>query len=454
MRKLILINLFFFFSIFTFLPSSKTLGNSYELEWFNHARNLFLKIDLKTTQVLQENPTTQRFDVIGKISTQHPEIISIDHNKHTIKEFSIKNKTIISIIGTSLVYEFLQSKDEFQLKRLDNSSFRGFNFWAHQFARKDTIYSIGGYGFWNYNNTLIYFDEKNKGWESVKFKNEGPKEVNYEVSGYDTIKDGIWTLDLINPDKSFDGKTDYHLYFFDFKTKKWENKGKLNKSIFDQYNCRIESGFWINNHFVFNKRESCLIINPRENSVFISDLKNRQIGNGKEMIEHKDSIYFYSPNEINTLEKFLRLKIAKKQFFDQSIKLEETFTDQTFYKQKDNWMYFFIALLTIGLILKLIQQIRKRNSIFDDKEIIFLKRLLEKEEGFTTDELNEFLDIDKKNIDIQKNQRNHFIKHINSKFRIKYNGENLIERKSSENDKRFVNYVVNPKHLSAIKTMI
>ncbi len=172
------------------------------------------------------------------------------------------------------------------------------------------------------------------------------------------------------------------------------------------------------------------------------------------MIEHKDSLYFYSPNEINTSEKFLIQKIAKKQFFDQSIKLEGTFTEQPFYKQKDNWMYFFIALLTIALILKLIQHIRKRNSIFDDKEIIFLKRLLEKEEGFTTDELNEFLDIDKKNIDIQKNQRNHFIKHINSKFQIKYNGENLIERKSSENDKRFVNYVVNPKHLSVIKTMI
>ena len=83
-----------------------------------------------------------------------------------------------------------------------------------------------------------------------------------------------------------------------------------------------------------------------------------------------------------------------------------------------------------------------------------VKLLLENEAGLTTDELNEFLDIDKKNIDIQKNQRNLFIKNINAKFHIKYNGENLIERKSSENDKRFVNYVINPKHLSIVKTMI
>lgn len=213
----------FFFSIFIVFVQINAHATSHELEWFNHARNLFIKIDLKTSQVFQENPTLQRFDEIGKISTQHPEIISIDYNKHTVKEFTIKNKTIISIVGTSLVYEFLQQKNEFQLKRLDISSFRGFNFWAHQFVRKDTLYSIGGYGFWNYNNTLIYFDKKNKGWESVKYKNEGPREVNYEVSGYDSVKDGIWTLDLINPDKSTDGKTDYQLYFFDFKTKLWEN---------------------------------------------------------------------------------------------------------------------------------------------------------------------------------------------------------------------------------------
>ena len=78
---------------------------------------------------------------------------------------------------------------------------------------------------------------------------------------------------------------------------------------------------------------------------------------------------------------------------------------------------------------------------------------MSKEEGISTEELNQYLDISKKNVDIQKNQRNQFIKNINSKFQIKYNTmENIVERKSSDNDKRFVLYVVNEKYVGTLKS--
>ncbi|MHA8051155.1 hypothetical protein V7S79_08550 [Aquirufa sp. ROCK-SH2] len=112
---------------------------------------------------------------------------------------------------------------------------------------------------------------------------------------------------------------------------------------------------------------------------------------------------------------------------------------------------FAIILASLGVSALLFLGFKKQNSIFNDIELAFLKMLQEKEEGISTEDLKQFLDIAKKNVDIQKNQRNQFIKNINTKFQAKHSTEdNLVDRKSSENDKRFVRYVVNGKYVGTL----
>lgn len=53
----------------------------------------------------------------------------------------LKNTMLFSIPGTGQVYQFNPSLKTF--KRLDETFFRGYNFYAVQFIRKDSLYSMG-----------------------------------------------------------------------------------------------------------------------------------------------------------------------------------------------------------------------------------------------------------------------------------------------------------------------
>lgn len=430
-------------------------GNSFELKWFNKDFKSFIKIDLKSNQVFRENVKTKKYDLIGNLLSNHPEITTLDCNFFTIKEFDLKKRTIISIVGTNLVYEFKQLKNNFKLIRLDKSTFKGFNFFAYQFIRKDTLFSIGGYGFWQFNNNLIFFDEKNKGWEIYKYKNETIKEIAYDVCGYDTEKDGIWTLNLIKPEKIVEGKNDQYLYFFNFKTKLWEYKGIVNKEPFIKFVGSTERAFWVINRFAFNSKEGCILVDPAKNKILINDLRNRRFGNGNEIFQLDDSLFIYNPKEINPFEKYQVLKLNKTDFLKNFIPIDEQFIRNTFFETKLMWLYSLIAFFLLScIILKFYYKFKNENSIFNENEILFLNLLISSDSGLNTEDLNKYLDISKKNIDIQKNQRNLFIKNINTKFMIKYNGENLVERKSFENDRRFINYVINPKYSALIKSIL
>lgn len=436
------------------LMYSNSFGNSYELKWFNRERKLLIKIDLKTNQVLVENPKVKQFNYLGKLKTNHPEITSLNCNYFDIKEFKLKNRPVISITGTSLVYQFIQKGDTFELERLDQSYFKGYNFFAYQFVRKDTLFSIGGYGFWHYNNVLTYFDEKNKGWEIYKYNNEGPNEVDYEICGYDTNSDGIWTLNFNKPEIVIKGNSEQQLYFFDFKTKKWKQKGSINKELFINYDGSSEKAKWIQNKFLFNLREGCFIVDPNTNLVLLNDVtKGRFWGNGNDIIEQGDSTFIYESLELNHFEKYQKLKLPTNKIFSYFNPINDSFIKSSLFQSKLNWVIALIASIFILLFIKIIYYLNNKISIFNETEITFLKILLSKDEGISTEELNQYLDIAKKNVDIQKNQRNQFIKNINSKFQIKYNTiENIVERKSSDNDKRFVLYVLNEKYVSTLRS--
>lgn len=434
----------------------ESYSNSFELKWFNYSKHCLIKIDLKTQKVYQENIPIHRFDEIGVLETSHPEITMLDCNYFDVKEFKIKNRPIISIKGTSLVYELVQQKDKFRLNRLDQSNFKGYNFFAYQFVRKDTLFSIGGYGFWTYNNVLTFFDEKNKGWEIYKYNNDAPNAVMYDICGYDTSNDVIWTLNFLEPKQLNDGKVEQYLFLFDFKSKLWRKKGIINKSIFTQYNVSLNRAQWTQKGFLFNVNEGSFLIHPNSNSVLVYDQnKGRNFLSPSELIEDNDSIYVYHPLELNPFEKFQSHRFGKVQFIDFFKPIDEKFYKVEMHAAKFYWFIILIIVLIIFIGLKFKKDKNKSSSIFSHQELDFLKMLLQRETGLSTDELNAFLDIDKKNVDIQKNQRNNFIKNINSKYQIKFNlSDSLVERKSSSVDKRFIIYVINEKQKFTLKSIL
>jgi hypothetical protein len=81
----------------------------------------------------------------------------------------------ISVPGTGQVYQV--NPQTLSIQRLDRTFFRGYNFGASQFLHNDTLFSIGGEGFWSssQHSYLLQYPHPRMGFiYSKRSKNEQP----------------------------------------------------------------------------------------------------------------------------------------------------------------------------------------------------------------------------------------------------------------------------------------
>ncbi len=71
----------------------------------------------------------------------------------------------VGINGTGKVY---QLDSNMNITRLDKTEYGGSSFGSADFILNDTLFSIGGYGFWNTNGAIRYFNQITKEWDIIK----------------------------------------------------------------------------------------------------------------------------------------------------------------------------------------------------------------------------------------------------------------------------------------------
>jgi arsenate reductase-like glutaredoxin family protein len=71
--------------------------------------------------------------------------------------------------------------------------------------------------------------------------------------------------------------------------------------------------------------------------------------------------------------------------------------------------------------------------------------------GISSEQINDLLEINDKNVDNQRKLRNEFIKSLNLKLKIMHNFENSIERNPSSTDKRIFDYQLNEEIFKKLK---
>jgi hypothetical protein len=76
-----------------------------------------------------------------------------------------RNKLLFQLDGTG---KLLRLDSNNVLRRIDSTTYEGYNYGAFNFVYKDTVFSLGGYGFWQFNGLLRYFSEKTHSWSVVK----------------------------------------------------------------------------------------------------------------------------------------------------------------------------------------------------------------------------------------------------------------------------------------------
>ena len=77
-----------------------------------------------------------------------------------------KNGIMVLLSGNSKVYQYNQTTG--YLEKIDQTRYHGHNFGASNILYNDTIYSLGGYGFWQMNGGVRYYNKNSKEWDIIK----------------------------------------------------------------------------------------------------------------------------------------------------------------------------------------------------------------------------------------------------------------------------------------------
>jgi hypothetical protein len=423
------------------------------LQWTN-ANHLHNRLDLRSGKFQQEYKPSQwsegkRVELIGVDLSDFP----AEYNIHAHK---VKFGYLFNVPGTGLVFSLDSSNKQF--KRLDNTFFRGFNFHSSSYVKHDTLFSIGGEGFWNTNSTLIYFDKNQREWEKVYTINQGPISLEWNFGGFCQNNNTFYSLIGYQQyqDNAFNKKSFYAL---DLNTRKWKELGNINTEYFtDQI---AEAKFWLGDFFIYldGDKPDVYILDPVQNRILIYEGKKNQLRLGSnELTRDGDTIYLYrkestgvSIDSISVKELFRDSKVVGKLYIE---------------KIEFPWLFIISSALLISFLVAVLlylqmRRYKRRYLLFEKSERIqdLPEQLLNvlryfqvngKETMIPTIQMNDLLCIKSNSFETTRQQRSRDLKAINEYFQVHHNISDAIQRKNSEADKRQLVYKIDEKALKIL----
>lgn len=426
------------------------------IRWINtnHLHNQLDLISGKFQQELRPGKWTdaKKVELIGVNLSDFPS----EYNIHSHK---VKSGYLFNVPGTGLVFSL--DSDNKQFKRIDNTFFRGFNFHSFSFVRKDTLYSIGGEGFWNTNSTLIYFDKKHQEWEKVNLKNRGPLSLEWEFGGYCNRNDIFYALNGFDEFKEnvFSNKL---LYSLNLTTNLWKELGYLNTQPFTYQITKAKA--WLGDFLIYidGNKPNVYILDPIENRILLYEGPNNQLKLGSnEIIRDKDKLFIYRKEN----QGIIIDSITIKELFRDSREVGKLY----FEKIEFPLIQVVSGALLLSVLIALYFFLRMKK--FERKYLWFQKseRIEELpaplfqvlrhfqmngiETMLTTNQMNELLGIKSNSFETTRQQRSRDIKAINDFFQVHHNIADAIIRGNSETDKRQTIYCMDEKAFKIISKM-
>jgi hypothetical protein len=379
------------------------------------------------------------------------------------------------------------------LIRIDNTIYSGYNFGSVDIVYKDTLLSIGGYGFWNCNGSIRYFDFITREWNIIKTE----KEIKFAnginaISFYYPKEEKLFiaytefTPEYIKP--SFK-KDEVLLQCLDLKNKSWL-----------KYPLRINSKFatTLNDIKLINYCDKGLMVNSElsDHTLLIDFINNKifEVNDSKTtslrqyLSRTNNYIYYTIPGaiRIHDIKKDTTYKIELNN--NDFIKTKWPVYENIEPKKKEisfTWVLIAINIITlIGLIYMFKKVIKSKKVLIKEIEnndisssinneeikiIDFLKTLTINERDtlkILTEnaisnkktsifEINNVLGVSRKNYKIQNNIRAELLASINKKFMaFAITNDLLIIRERTILDKRFFEYDLNNKYSKKIKSTL
>jgi hypothetical protein len=397
--------------------------------------------------------------------------------------------------GTGRLYQAYIEKENGKIlfKRIDETTFAGYNFKSFFFDSNDTIYSIGGYGYWRINGMLRYYDSLKAGWEVKKLNHEIPIRFEGQIP-YGQVKsipsEGDSLLFLVFRENSAANNQEYLDSFHSFdstsfligslniKSGNWITLGYLNEKnlkFFELLGSLISLPFGEIATNDWNGQRGYYLLSFIENKIY-------QISQQKEYILKSwfhDSKWLQNPllyqvaySSDSTLVfiredlKRLELNLTKSDFIDTGMKIYEPVSSVS-EASINLWHYAPLALgfiLSGAALVAIYKQRRSRIGIigqpivskFTAQELELMQFLSEQpEHTATTEELNTLLGTTKKSTDVQKKVRSEITRAINERYlELTLDDEKLIHQVRLESDKRMVKYEIDYKKYQHLQSLL
>jgi hypothetical protein len=415
-----------------------------------------------------------------------PKEVTVPHNLAERPEnlLRIGNALYVCIDGTGRVYRIAEDNG-MRFIRIDSTEHSGYNFNAYHFTLRDTIFSLGGYGYWRHNGHLRYYNSLSHGWEIIPLNREIPmtllqRSTHTKGIHVNPIQEKLHYVLFYRPEEfkkqqnlvqaSYTDTTT--IFELDLRRHDWKELGTITPDFFRYFSrlTKVADLPW--GELVWKSPKSSqemYLINYSANTMLALDREksSRMLlllfpPNGtsfKSFTVYADSSLVI----VNTLKQKQVIPLTLADFKPTGIRLYAPHfrLPASLRMNTLSWLALLAGLLSSGFAFTYYFRHRKKESkdhhagllIFDPIELELLGALYTRpNNSMLTEEINFLLGTNKKSVEVQKKHRSDLIKSINDKFtRLTGDEGKLITQERLEDDRRLMKYVL---HMEKYQRMI
>ncbi len=393
----------------------------------------------------------------------------------------------MQINGTGKLFKIDSS---LAITRLDNTCYEGYNYGSHSFIRNNKFYNLGGWGFWQFNSGLRYFDTTSKEWfrEAINKEVQVAKHMNAIVYP-DKQNDLIYVVYQSYPNSYFklqnEVKNDtMYMQCLNLKTNDWWKEPKiLNDKILQETVIGTSAMILPGLGILSESYNHLYLINPTTQKLY--EIENEIGGTIMNYVASKNGLYFYKDEKLHIynpgLDSLVSITLSMSKFSEVAKPLYKEIKPKITDKIKLDQLIYLIAILllfTISVVLflknKSLRKLQQnvvgsgfhKKSIEVNTQLEFSDNLTETEKSVldillecskqnlptSIDQINRALGVKNKEVTIQNKLRSDTLQMINKKFMVfASTSDTLVEREKTALDKRVYQYKINERYLNKIK---
>jgi hypothetical protein len=324
-------------------------------------------------------------------------------------------------------------------KNLYKGSFKGFNYGNNVFFRNDTLFSLGGVGFWTNHMHLIYFSQNRGEWEYYMTQN---RPLGLSTNHTMIVGDTIYALFCKTHEANSEPPKKRH-FLFSFNSKKWL---PFSLDYTNEYSTQIASNYFfsyqLQNKLYLISGGNRTVFNPALRKMFLYEDPSYNIPHAYFINDSSGHFVYHRTGKVTSTVSEIPP--------DKEGALVATFDLKNNIKPTENLYSWYLAIFVPAILIGLwfwfkkgrhfISRSKLDNTSADKPfESALIKIRESGKKTLSSSELDRIIEIDNESPEAARIKRSNWIKEVNLFYRIQRD-KNLITRERDPKDRRFYVY--------------